>query len=97
MALQAVEPKKLFISVFLLPHLGQATTLASLLNRLLSGEDFSGGAIPYSFSFFLPASLIQSVVHAGDKTVLTENFSMPFSFSLLFISLSITFIAGQPV
>ena len=78
-------------------HLGQA--MASSENNAVRQTCClgRGGAMPYSFSLFLPASLIQSVVQAGDSTVLTLTFPMPFSISSIRILAEIISIAGQPV
>src|SRR5215207_8790643 len=56
--LHGVEPKRLISSVLVEPHCGQVAVLAR-----------SGGAMPEAWSWALPSSLIQSVVHGGARRV----------------------------
>ena len=63
-ALQDVGPNWLTNSVSSDPQRGQVAVSSS--NKAKgSAELLLGGAIPYSCSFLLPSSVIQSVVHAG--------------------------------
>jgi len=57
----------------------------------------TGGAIPYSFNFLFPSSLIQSVVQAGAKTVVIFILVYPFSSNAILIFMVIISMAGQPV
>ena len=52
-------------------------------------------AIGFNFSF--PASLIQSVVQAGDKILVTVTFLNPCSSSIILICMLITSMAGHPL
>lgn len=60
-ALHAVDPNWLnnFVSADL--HCGHIGGVSEIT------PDIFGGAIPYLFSFIFPASVIQSVVHAGES------------------------------
>jgi len=94
-ALQAVEPNSLTTAVFSESHRGQAIPRWPCNNsRLLA--PCSGGAIPYSLSFVLPSSLIQSVVQGGESTLLIETPSTPCLRNASMTLCSITSVAGHP-
>ena len=67
--MQAVLPNWLINFVLVLLHCGHSITGLAVSSALECG-----GAIPYSFNFRLPSSLIQSVVQAGESTEVILNF-----------------------
>lgn len=97
MALQAVDPNLLTISVCLEPHCGQVISDSLPKSTNLEDELFSGGAMPYSLNFSKPCGLIQSVVQGGDNTVFISNSSIPAVNKAALISTSITVMAGHPL
>lgn len=80
--------------VLLLPHCGQCTMVFS--SRAASKLLPTGGAIPYCRSFSFAASVIQSVVHAGDNTCVIRTLLMPCSNNVIRICARIMSVAGQP-
>src|SRR5207237_1311761 len=74
-ALHEVEPNSTRRDVSVELHLTQAT--ASMPKRARRPSPCSGGAIPNALSLTLASSVIQSVVQAGDRTVLTLTCRKP--------------------
>src|SRR5512144_2225028 len=92
--LHAVDPKRESSRVSGDPHWGQRSERVSGTGA--PGARGSGGATPYSTSLRRPSSLIQSVVHAGERTRSTLTSSYPSSTSAATTSARIASIAGQP-
>ena len=94
-ALHAVEPNSLTTDVSVESQRGHAIArVPCSSSRLLPPS--AGGAIPYSRSFILPASLIQSVVQAGDRTRSIRTFSTPCLSKASITLCSMTSVAGHP-
>jgi hypothetical protein len=99
-ALQAVAPKADRRSVRSLPQRGQATAAVRRMKRMgwpALASTGPGGAMPYSRSLRLPSSLIQSVVQAGARCMVTVTGPMPASVSASTTLCSMTSVAGQPL
>src|SRR5688500_7848837 len=97
MALQAVDPNSLTRRVLYELQCGHCMASSSANNLVLQTCCFGlGGAIPYAFSFCFPCSVIQSVVQAGEITVVISTLLNPCSSKVIRICWRITSIAGQP-
>src|SRR6266508_2517157 len=94
-ALHAVDPNRLSSRVSREPHCGHLTASVSATGPV-AGLTGWGGATPYSSRAALPASVIQSVVQAGLRTVLTSTSSYPAPWQAASTSARIDSIAGQP-
>src|SRR5581483_2032920 len=92
-ALHGVDPKPASCSTSDEPQRGQDAGVPTSTSGSMTRP--SGGAMPNPRSLPFAASLIQSVVHAGDSCVRTSTSSYDDS-NAVRTSRAITSVAGQP-